>query len=117
MMAFASIIHRFAQLPVAAALTFLLGLVTGPVFIAANTIVHEVSRDEMRGRVFSALEVVMHLGFLLAMFLSAHLSETLGVANFKILIGVGCLFAFVGLFGLLQYKKQERLLSINGEGK
>ena len=106
MSAFAHIVHRYPQIFTAAALSFLLGLIIGPIFIAANTIVHQVSKDEMRGRVFSSLEIVMHLGFLIAMFVSAYLSDKLKVPNARILITVGYLFAFVGCVGLIRFRKK-----------
>lgn len=112
---FAQVIHRFAQLPVAGALTFLVGFVTGPIFIAANTIIHQVSRDEMRGRVFSSLEVVMHLGFLITMFLSAFLSDKLKVQNFLILTVVGIIFVAIGIIGFIQQMRGKDPLLGNGE--
>lgn len=109
---FAFAVNRYPQIFMASGLVFLLGLIIGPIFIAANTIVHMVSKDDMRGRVFSALEVVMHLGFLIAMFLSAYASDKFKIPNANILIFVGCLFALVGVFGLIKYRKN--LLSDKG---
>lgn len=109
---FAFAVDRYPQIFMAAALVFLLGFIIGPIFIAANTIIHMVSKEDMRGRVFSALEVVMHLGFLIAMFLSAYASDKLKVPNAYILIFVGCFFAFVGVLGLIKYRKN--LLSDKG---
>lgn len=113
MAAFAFVVQHYPQIFVASGLSFLLGLIIGPIFIAANTIIHTVSQDDMRGRVFSSLEIVMHLGFLIAMFTSAFLSEKLKVSNAHILIAVGYLFAFVGLAGLVKYRKG--LLAANQE--
>ncbi len=110
MIGFAIVVQHIREFTVAGALAFLLGLIIGPVFIAANTLVHEVSLDEMRGRVFSALEAVMHLGFLLAMFFSAFLSDTLGVEHFRILIGVGITFSLVGAVGFLMYSLKKEAL-------
>jgi MFS family permease len=80
----------------------ILGIVVGPIVIASNTIVHYVCSAEMRGKVFASLEFVMHLAFLLAMFLSSFLSRH--VARMWILIGVGVIFCCVGLLGLVKYK-------------
>ncbi|MCX5681370.1 MAG: MFS transporter [Candidatus Omnitrophica bacterium] len=91
MVVFALVVNRYPQIYTAGALAFLLGVIIGPIFIAANTIIHLVSKQDMRGRVFSSLEVVMHLGFLIAMFTSAFLSEKLKIPNAHILITVGCL--------------------------
>ncbi len=67
--------------------------------------IHLVSKQDMRGRVFSSLEVVMHLGFLIAMFISAYASDKLKIPNVKILTTVGIVFAFAGIVGLVKYRK------------
>jgi len=38
-------------------LSLILGFVIGPIFIASNTMVHLICHDDMRGKVFSALEI------------------------------------------------------------
>ena len=98
-----AVVHKVQNLFVAAALTFVLGLVIGPIMTAANTVVHQVSDESMRGKVFSSLEIVMHLGFLIAMLISSLLTEY--VAHFWILIGVGVVFSIVGLVGLWRYRR------------
>ncbi|MFH0855815.1 MAG: MFS transporter [Candidatus Omnitrophota bacterium] len=60
---FAVTIHYYPFLIVAEALAFVLGMVISPVMIASNTIIHKVSDNAMMGKVFSSLEIVMHLGF------------------------------------------------------
>ena len=107
MMVFAFVVHKIPVLSVASLLAFFLGLVVGPIFIASNTIIHALSKDEMRGRVFSSLEFMTHLGFLLSMFLSSWLSDKMHVENFKILMGVGLVFSFVGLISLLQHRNNK----------
>lgn len=105
---FAALVWRFPSFWLAAALAFLLGLVSGPVFIAANTVVHEVSDEKMLGKVFSSLEIVMHFGFLSAMLVSACLAEY--IEHFWILIGVGVIFSIVGLVGLLRLKFKPQVI-------
>ena len=82
-----------------------LGLIIGPIFIAANTIIHLASKQDMRGRVFSSLEIVMHLGFLIAMFASAYASDKFKIPNAHILVTVGIVFALAGFVGLIKYRK------------
>ncbi len=101
LIAFAYFIQRMPVFGLAAALSFLLGFVIGPVFIASNTIVHEVSVDHMRGRVFNSLEIVMHLGFLITMLLSSYLADRM--SHHFILMWVGAFFSLVGLIGLSRY--------------
>ena len=87
----------------AAGLSFVLGFVLGPVVIAANTVVHEVCTSNMSGKVFSALEFVMHLAFLLSMLGSSFLAEH--IARVWILVSVGVIFLVVGIIGLIRHKE------------
>lgn len=105
---FASLVQRIQSIFLASLLAVLLGMIAGPIFIAANTIIHQVSAHNMRGKVFSSLEVVIHSAFLVAMFVSSFLAEY--VAPYGILIGVGVIFSIVGLTGFLTSKKDLALL-------
>ena len=53
---------------------------------AVNTLIHEVSSEDMRGKVFSFLEIVMHFAFLTFMLISSKLADAIGA--FWILICV-----------------------------
>lgn len=99
---FATMVQQFASVPLAAALAFLLGVVIGPIFIASNTIVHVASDEEMRGKVFSALEVVIHFAFLTAMLISSWLAQR--IDPFWILVCVGAIFTVVGVAGIVRYR-------------
>lgn len=105
---FAAVVQNTRNFILAALLSFILGLIVGPIIIAANTIVHQVSKDEMRGKVFSSLEVVIHLAFLIAMLVSAFLAEY--VARYWILMTVGIIFAFVGLIGFWKTRKNLSIM-------
>jgi len=107
---FALVVYFYTSIIVAAALAAVLGMVLGPVFIASNTIVHLVSDQEMRGKIFSSLEVVIHLAFLLAMMFSAWISEF--IDRVWILTGIGVIFAVIGLIGLIRYKNGGKLALI-----
>lgn len=98
LMGFAFLISRYPNRPMAMGLAALLGMVIGPVFIAANTIAHVVSDHDMRGKVFSALEIVIHLAFLLAMLASSW--ATRFVPEMWILCGVGASIVLIGALGL-----------------
>lgn len=99
---FVVLTQEFINLWVTGILAFLLGLIVGPIMIAANTIVHQVCHDDMRGKVFSSLEIVIHFAFLVAMLTSAFLAEY--IRPFWILSGVGMIFSLVGLVGLVRAK-------------
>lgn len=96
---FALFIHRYPDFKVAAVLSCLLGLSVSPIMIASNTIVHKVSDNAMLGKIFSSLEIVMHLGFLLFMFVSSLLAER--CAHVSILIVAGSLISVLGLVNLV----------------
>lgn len=100
---FALGIHRYPFFLPAAGLSFALGFVVAPILIASNTIIHNSSENEMRGKIFSSLEIVMHLGFLLFMFISSRLAERF--SHVLILVVIGCVFCVLGIAHLLFYRK------------
>ncbi|MFA4888122.1 MAG: MFS transporter [Candidatus Omnitrophota bacterium] len=87
----------------AALLSFLLGLFSSPILIASNTIIHKASDNKMRGKIFSSLEMVMHLGFLLNMYLSTFLAQR--YSHVLILVVIGCLFSVLGAISLIVNRK------------
>ncbi len=100
---FAFGISRFPYFFVAAALAFFLGLTVSPIMIASNTIIHNVSENQMMGKIFSSLEIVMHLGFLIFMFVSSFLANHL--APIYILVFVGSVLSVMGVFHLICQRK------------
>ncbi|MBF0485922.1 MAG: MFS transporter [Candidatus Omnitrophica bacterium] len=102
---FALAVKSLGNIWIAQGLTILLGIVVGPIVIAANTVVHLVSSEEMQGKVFSAMEFVIHLGFLLTMLISSKLSEFVGSS--VILISVGIIFCLSGVWGMIRYKQRR----------
>lgn len=103
----ANVVNHYPNIFSAMLISFILGLTIGPVFIAANTAVHLVSDESKRGQVFSALEIVVHFGFLVAMFVSSWLSEF--VPKVLILSSVGAIVAFVGLIGFWRSRYHKEL--------
>lgn len=83
-------------------LAMTLGLSSAPIMAIANTLLHEVTLQEMRGKVFSTLEIVIHLAFLTFMFLSMFLVSTLKIPSVHILGAAGLLAA---IYGLYRYKR------------
>jgi len=100
---FALSLHSYPIFTTAAVLSLSLGLVISPIMIASNTIIHKVSDNAMMGKIFSSLEIVMHLGFLLFMFISSLLAERF--SNLLILIIVGCVFSFLGVINLIYHRR------------
>lgn len=104
---FTSMVESTHNRFLALGLSFVLGFVVGPVVIASNTVVNKVCTMAMSGKVFAALEFVMHLAFVVAMLTSAMLTEH--VDRLWILITVGGVFMIVGLIGLLKFNPVEEI--------
>ena len=101
---FAFILNRYPFFYTAAVLAIVFGLAVGPIMTAANTLIHDVSSGSMLGKVFSSVEVVMHLAFLLFMFIGSGLAEMKSIGPGGLLIGVGVLFSLIGAIGYLRQK-------------
>ena len=89
----------------------LLGMQASPIMAASNTLIHRLSHNEMRGKVFSSVEIVMHLSFLLFMLLSALVADKIG--QDKILISVGICLTLLGALGVIFNAKSRREERIN----
>ncbi|MGE5307946.1 MAG: MFS transporter [Deltaproteobacteria bacterium] len=96
---FAFVLNAYPVFACAAALALLLGLSVSPIMIASNTIIHKVSDNAMMGKIFSSLEIVIHLGFLIFMFASGFLANH--IPQSAILVCIGILIAITGALSLL----------------
>lgn len=96
---FAIGITRYPYISVASLLSLILGMIVSPIMIATNTIIHKASDNHMMGKIFSSMEIVMHLGFLLFMFLSSLLAEH--IPHIYILVTAGALICGLGIFNLI----------------
>lgn len=104
---FAFILGRLPFFSTAAALSFVFGLSVAPIMAATNTLIHRFSNKEMMGKIFSSIEVVMHLAFLLFMFIGSGLAELKFIGRERLLIGLGMLFALIGLIGFIRFKSGQ----------
>ncbi len=100
-------VHKYPSFPIAAILVFILGLSISPIMIASTTLIHKVSDNQMMGKTFSSLEIVMHLAFLLFMFISSILAEHIPKLN--ILIVVSIAFIILGIINLIFSRKMPWL--------
>jgi MFS family permease len=96
-------VSRYPSFWIAAGLALLLGVLVSPIMIASNTLIHKVSENAMMGKIFSSLEIVMHFGFVLFMFISSMLAKVVPEAT--ILISVGYLVIGIGLINLIHHRK------------
>jgi MFS family permease len=104
---FAFSVQTLKNIWVAQTLAVLLGLVVGPIVIAANTVVHKAATAAMQGKVFSAMEFAIHLAFLVTMLISSKLSEY--IPHAWILMTVGLVFCGVGGWGMIRYQHKKFL--------
>jgi DHA3 family macrolide efflux protein-like MFS transporter len=96
--------YRFVSFGLAAIFSLILGMSVSPIMIASNTLVHELTDTNMRGKIFTAVEIVVHFAFLAFMFITASLAEQVG--QFAILIGVGIFVIIIGILGILRRSDQ-----------
>lgn len=96
---FAFIARSVPNLWAAGAAMFLWGTSMGPIIVTLNTMAHELMPEETRGRVFSSLEAVIHLGFLVFMFIAAVSAEHF--AKIWILCACGAAFFLWGAIGII----------------
>lgn len=100
---FVSLVQFTHDRMVALAISFVLGIVIGPVMVAPTTVINKVCAQEMSGKVFAALEFVVYLSFLLSMMVSSFLS--IHIERIWILVSVGGIFILVGIVGLFKFKQ------------
>jgi MFS family permease len=100
---FALTLHRYPYFAIAAILSLALGLLIAPIMIASNTIIYNASDSSMRGKIFSSMEIVMHMGFLLFMFISSLLAEK--VSHVLILVIVGVIISILGVINFIYHRR------------
>ncbi len=92
-------INRYPNLLLGGMLVGLLGLAISPIMVATNTLAHETMPKEIRGRIFSSLEAVIHLAFLVFMFVAAYAAKY--IDRFWIIIAVGLVYFICGAAKLM----------------
>lgn len=97
-------VQQYPYFAFAALLAMMLGLCVSPIMIASNTIIHNASANHMMGKIFSSLEIVMHLAFLIFMFVTSILADRLPPAN--ILVTVGILISILGMASMFVNPKK-----------
>jgi predicted MFS family arabinose efflux permease len=82
-----------------------LGVLCAPIVIALNTLIHKDSEDRFWGRIFSSLEVVIHLAFMLFMFIASFLAERM--SPFTIIASVSIIIISFSSVGLIKNHDQN----------
>jgi len=85
----------------AIALAFVLGMITSPVFVGINTLIHKESDQKVLGRIFSGLEFTSHLGFLISMFICSALADFFN--PFTIIVSLGIIGFFISTIFLFTH--------------
>jgi MFS family permease len=106
---FAILVGRRPDVYMAGLLSGLVGLAVSPMMAALNTLTHETIPEEVRGRIFSSLEAVIHLAFLVFMFAAAYAAKF--VDRFWIIVAVGAAFALCGAAGILAASLRRRAIT------
>jgi len=78
---------------------FLLGMVVSPVVVAVNSLIHKDSDSNLWGRIFSSLEVVIHLAFIIFMFITSFLAEIF--KPFTIIVAVGIIIFLFSFYNFI----------------
>ncbi|MDO8535583.1 MAG: MFS transporter [Candidatus Omnitrophota bacterium] len=99
---FTVFVRKYPNVFVSGLLAWLIGMAASPIMISVNTMTHETMPEEARGRTFSSLEAIIHLAFLVFMFLAAYAAKY--VERFWILIAVGAIFITCGFIGIVLKK-------------
>jgi MFS transporter, DHA3 family, macrolide efflux protein len=86
----------------ASAVAAVLGTAVAPIGISMNTLIHEVTYEHMRGRVFSSLGIVMNFAFLVFMLISSKLAEH--IDRSWILYSVSVFYVVSGISGFILNK-------------
>ncbi len=94
---FTIFVNHYPNLFMAGFLAGMLGMAVSPIMASTNTLTHETIPEAARGRTFSSLEAVIHLAFLIFMFLAAYIARY--VDRLWILIIVGAVFSICGIVG------------------
>lgn len=102
---FTIIVQRYPNLLIAGIISALLGASASPIMVITNTLTHEAIPEAVRGRIFSSLEMVIHLSFMIFMFLAAFMAKY--IDRSWILVASGVVFAACGLFGVLAEERRR----------
>jgi MFS family permease len=104
--AFSIAVNGYPNIFLAGIIAGFAGIMAGPIMVAMNTLTHETIPEDARGRIFSSLEGVIHLAFLIFMFVAAYAARF--IDRFWILIAVGAAFTVCGAVGMLIEATSER---------
>ncbi|MDD5439685.1 MAG: MFS transporter [Candidatus Omnitrophica bacterium] len=95
------------------AVLFVLGVTVSPILTVGNTLIHESIDEQVRGRVFSSVGIIMNIGFMACMFLASQAAER--IDKFWIIAACGMAVSCLGLIGFVLDK--SRVISASDWGE
>lgn len=107
---FALYVKLYPSFIAASLISLFLGISVAPILISANTLIYQISPNNMRGRTFSSLEVVIHFAFLIFMFLGAAWAECIG--RTWVMVITSLIFIICGFIGMLNRNKGKVLINL-----
>lgn len=105
LMVFTSILTLYPSKIFALFSCLVLGVLAAPLEITINTLIHKEAKSEFLGRIFSSLEVLLHLAFILFMFTSAYFAEK--SSPFTIIIATSIIIISFSLIQILLNNKEN----------
>ncbi|MFA5143337.1 MAG: MFS transporter [Candidatus Omnitrophota bacterium] len=100
---FALAVKHYPNLLLGGALVGLLGISISPIMVSTNTLTHETVPEEARGRIFSSLDAVIHLAFLVFMFIAAYAAKY--IDGVWIIAAVGLVYFICGAVRLVMPRR------------
>lgn len=97
--AFLPHILQITMLHIMVFLAFVMGIANALIFVPSNTILQEATSDEIRGRVYGALNGLVALASLFPVILAGSLADIFGVNS--VLIALGSIICAIGILRLL----------------
>ncbi len=91
---------------VAAGFTFILAAAFAPVIVSCYTLVHEVAKKNLRGRIFGSLDIVAYFAFFVFMLTGSFMADIVG--RLAVLLFVATVLTVVG-FGAIALKYDQKV--------
>ncbi len=88
-----------------APLIFIAGLALSPVYIGMDTLIHESVSEEIRGRIFSTRDWLLHMLFALSALIIGQLTNLF--SSRKLLFGFGILVALFSIIGFFLTRRRS----------
>lgn len=93
-------ILRITILHIMVFLAFIMGFACALIFVPSNTILQEQTSDEIRGKIYGALNAIVSLVSLIPIIITGSLADIFGVKS--ILIGIGAVITGIGIFRIIK---------------